>query len=495
VLSAVRILLTLALAIAACNSKKHVPKRADAETAARWHYLIRPSADLQQLEVRTCFAGRVPAALTAQKRISAQALLSARRVRGNEHSEIAHEPDQTDLSLASLEPDDWVVISLDLAAIVERASGGRAVRRLGRDLLISPDFWLWRPSGDLDDAQLTASFELPDGMSATVPWPRRVETGDFHIPSTSFRWGIYGAFGFFAPEVIEVAGSRLRVAILGDDWSVDRNHLREWLQSSARAVSLLYQGFPVEEAQILLIPVPGNEPAFGWTTQGGGPSVSLLTGTTSTPTSLNADWIAVHEMLHLGTPMIEDSANWLSEGLSTYYEPLLRARAGLIDATTAWETLHEGFARGARHGSGRTLRDECAEMDHTHQYWRVYWAGAAIAFIADVELRLRGSSLDEEMRRIRTCCASEPHIFTAGGLFTRYEPPAARTTPAPGGQSHRGLRTVAARYLDDTAFPDVEAAYLALGLEVDAAGKVTFADDARAAAIRKAMTGAPASAE
>ena len=37
---------------------------------------------------------------------------------------------------------------------------------------------------------------------------------------------------------------------------------------------------------------------------------------------------------------------WLSEGTASYYQNVLRARAGILPAEDAWQRMHSGFRRG-----------------------------------------------------------------------------------------------------------------------------------------------------
>ena len=45
----------------------------------------------------------------------------------------------------------------------------------------------------------------------------------------------------------------------------------------------------------------------------------------------------MHELYHLGFPSFQGEGKWLDEGLATYYEPMIRARAGLRTETSLWD--------------------------------------------------------------------------------------------------------------------------------------------------------------
>jgi len=175
---------------------------------------------------------------------------------------------------------------------------------------------------------------------------------------------------------------------------------------------------------------------------------------------------------------------------------VMRARAGLITPDKAWEILHDGFQRGASRGGGRTLTDESRDMDETRAYWRVYWAGAAIALIADVTLRQHGAAptLDAQMRAIRACCLDAPTRWSAEDLLARVAVTGAAPDPTsnpadnPADARPDDLGDIAARYTGTSAFPDLTAAYAALGLRFDADNRLVPAvNDASARALRAAI--------
>jgi hypothetical protein len=477
---------SLCLAIpVACKSEafRALAEAPEKDELTRLRYQFAPGANVSTMTVGVCFEGRVPRFLDAQMPAARSALVAARRSPGN--AELALAADGLDLS--ALAPGDCIELALDLDQAARTSQNRRKLRRHGRDLFVSPDYFLWRPSGSLDQVDITATFELPAGMTAFVPWPRTAPGGAYRVPVTSFHWGIQAALGYFEPETFEIGGARVHVAILGDSWRVERHVLLDWLKDAARAVSLLWDEFPVPEAHVILYPVDSGSVGFGWATRGGGPGIAIGVGKDATAAALRDDWVAVHEMLHLGTPTIEDDSRWLTEGLATYYEPLLRAQAGLLEPHQPWEILHEGFGRGARQGqsSDLTLLEESDAMDQTRRYWRVYWSGAAIALLTDVALRQRGSSLDQELARMRDCCLDSSRALTAEELLR------SSALPAPHGEALPSLAAVAAPFLDSKEFPDLAAAYEALDLSFDSEGKLEPTADQRAGALRASMTARP----
>ena len=233
---------------------------------------------------------------------------------------------------------------------------------------------------------------------------------------------------------------------------------------------------------MLLVPVRGRGRSFGYVMRGGGPSVLMRVGRDVGARALAADWTAVHELIHFGIPQLPVEDAWLYEGLAQYYTAVLRARAGAITPAEAWAELLDGFARGKRAGTGRTLRDESAAMHTTGAYWRVYWAGAALALRADVELRARAEGapgLDEGVRDLRAWCGFDAPEVGAGDVMERIESRAGAPV----------LSRLAAEHLDREAFPETAAMLERLGVRLRAGGTAQL--DARApwADVRRAIMG------
>ena len=449
---------------------------------ARWHYTIKPSADLRTMATRVCFDGRLPERFDAQLPASRRSLVSAHRHPGGEPLTQS----VGGLDISSLKPGDCIDYVLDIDRMESELENQRRMRRVGEEWYISPDYWLWKPIGGREEALLTATIEAPPGVSLSVPWPyhRRGEgSGDdvYRIPETTFKWLIPGALGHFPIDIIDVGGARLRVAIVGARKRAKRKRLLAWITDAASAVALLGGRMPVDTAQIIVLPTPGTRIGFGFATHGGGFTVVIFVGDQITEANLRKDWVAVHEMLHLGMPMLDDESRWLSEGLATYLEPYLRARAGSLPVTEVWEEMHAGFARGRKQVSERTLRADCVEMRENHAYMRVYWSGAAIALIADVTARQNGSSLDREVLALGACCLHAGEILSADDLLARVGEDGALLAPH--------LAAAARPHLDSPRFPDVTAMYRALGLSFDAEGRVTLSSDPVQKALREQLTG------
>jgi predicted metalloprotease with PDZ domain len=118
-------------------------------------------------------------------------------------------------------------------------------------------------------------------------------------------------------------------------------------------------------------------------------------GDAATPADLASNWELVHEMVHLAFPSMRRQA-WIEEGLATYVEPLVRARAGLAPADDIWKWLVSGLPQGQKALTPGGL-------DGARSWAATYWGGALFCFDADVEIRQKSDgkkSLDDALRGI-----------------------------------------------------------------------------------------------
>jgi hypothetical protein len=252
-------------------------------------------------------------------------------------------------------------------------------------VVLSQTQWLWRPDPFPRELDATVRFILPADGQVSLPWP---QSNALYFPNDSaFFTDTYGVFGSFDRQAFSVAGTSIAVARLGDRPSDDE--VRRWLSRAVRTVASVDDRFPRDRLHFVIVPVdsPEEHVAFGMLRRGGGSSILLLPSLDATAGQLEADWVAIHELSHLWLPRLYSEDRWLSEGIATYLQEVLRARCGLQSVERAWTRLHEGFARGRRSGTGRALASESRNMNRTGAYHRVYWAGAAFALEADVRLR------------------------------------------------------------------------------------------------------------
>jgi predicted metalloprotease with PDZ domain len=91
----------------------------------------------------------------------------------------------------------------------------------------------------------------------------------------------------------------------------------------------------------------------------------------------------------------------MQEGLSTYVEPIVRARAGATTEAEVWRRWTGSMVHG-RPGPGDR------GLDETHTWGRTYWGGTLFWFVADVRLR----EATDNARSLRDVLV---HIAATGG--------------------------------------------------------------------------------
>lgn len=362
------------------------------------------------------------------------------------------------------------------------ALGDRAIaRRVGKDVVITHDAWIWRPSRYVEEPLIRARFSLPSSVAVSSPWPALDDgEGELHVPRSTLRRRGYTAFGRFSVRTLELEGGTLHVVVLDGPLDNGQAPLLAWLSRAGDAVTRLYGRFPREHTQVLVQPSPvGTGVRFGWVVRGGGPSVNLIVGrwVDEQSLSLRDEWIAVHEMSHLAIPFVSLGEPWLSEGLATWYQNVLRARAGAISEREAWAELLDGFERGRSSLTGKTLLEDSVAMFETTNFWRVYWAGTALVMLADVEIRRITDgerSLDGALHALSHCCLGTERTIDALTLVDRIDELVGMPVFGPIAREGRA----------DRRFPDTEPLLRALGV-LDAQGRLVLDDDAPLAHIRR----------
>lgn len=276
-------------------------------------------------------------------------------------------------------------------------------RRVG-DATLSPALaWLVHPV-PRTDVPVTVRVKTPDGAQfATGMRPADSSGKRFSFRSFDLDEGSFTAFGPMRRHRIDVPGkasgqrARIDVSILGSaHYAMPDDSLGMWIEEAANVTVPLFGRFPVDESTLFVVPAKGeDEVVFGKVLSLAGASVVVVVGDQLQEAARHKDWVLVHELFHLGFPTFRGEGRWLGEGLATYYEPILRARAG-------WTTEAEVFRQFSRNmPRGQPPRGSNAGLSARDDLDTIYWGGALFCLAADVRIReeTRGKrSLDDVLR-------------------------------------------------------------------------------------------------
>ncbi|WP_027857607.1 M61 family metallopeptidase [Marinobacterium jannaschii] len=443
---------------------------ARAETLHQYHVSFNRS--LSESVTQACFSGEIPAFLVAAD-FKAHRLLQDIRVEGPGRVELKH--GRINLYPAS----DSLCLSIvqSLKPLNLRGNWRNKRRDLFKvkgDLVMPVALWLWRPVRLAADEVIELRFELPQAINVSAPWPQLAQRNHFRINGkTPYNWSGRIAIGAFTPKRLRVAGGDLWVALTGG--LERRRSMLPWLEQAASAVATVYGRFPLDSAQILVIPVGPDKEAVPWAEvqRQGQPAIHFFVDQQRPIQEFRRDWTAAHEFSHLLHPYILRSDAWLYEGIASYYQNIARARAGMLSERQAWQKLYDGFERGRKGLASEMLQDASG-------YMQMYWGGAAIALLADVQLRQRSDnqqSLALMLQQLRQCCGDNPGPWSARHLFRQFD-------------QFSDSRIFSRLYRDQVInrrFPQVARVLNQLGVKVRG-GRVELDNRAPLAGLRRAIT-------
>jgi predicted metalloprotease with PDZ domain len=303
---------------------------------------------------------------------------------------------------------------------------------------------------------------------------RRAEDGTYRLRARELGEASYTAIGAMRKIRVPVADASLDVVMLGAPLAMGDQAAADWVRGGASCVAGLFRRFPVD-ATVFVVPVRGaDEVVFGRVLSLAGASVALLFGADTRVASAHDDWVAVHELFHLGTPSFMGEGHWLEEGLATYYEPILRERAGWMAEPELWRHFVNQMPRGLRKGGTAPSIEERSDIDST------YWGGALFALLADVGIRQesRGTrALDDALREILARVGDATHEARVQD-FLRAGDDATRTSV---------LSRLHASYAVRGEPVDLDALWRSLGIDLGKGGTVSLRDDAPLSSVRKAI--------
>jgi hypothetical protein len=434
-------------------------------------YEFRIDEELALIKARVCFRGQPPPVLVPGMQIGAAHLRRAwvETVRGSRPLPA----DDAHIDLRGIGTATCIGYALELDA--EHPSfGGPLVERRGNAIVTNTTLWLWRPPAFRDIPEMSARFALPADTQVSVPWQR--EGDHYRLDESAFAFYAFAAFGQFEIEHFEAGGARFEVAVLPGLPAATRALVVPWLTNAANMASQAFARFPRRRAQVIVVPSPASdEPVrFGTMNRGGGASAAMRLPVNAQLEPLLRDWVALHEFCHLLHPFVDRESAWLPEGLATYFQEVLRVRAGVQSEQATWQRLYERsqLGRVAEH----SLAEESARMYTNMSFKMVYWAGASFALLADVEIRrqTRGRwSLDGVLAELGKTWAHQREAFSAAEVLDRMD----QVIGAP------VLHTLMTRWVEGPELPSLDALFESLGVQVAPDG-VHYVAGAREAWIR-----------
>jgi hypothetical protein len=189
----------------------------------------------------------------------------------------------------------------------------------------------------------------------------------------------------------------------------------QWITFVAQSLGQVYGRWPRESQLIAVTPIsaPGDDPIpWAQVHRGAIDRVEFFIAPTATPESLTHAWTSYHELAHLLIPYRGWGDTWFSEGLASYYQNLMQARAGILTEQAMWQRLFDGFQRGLadREFQGQTLQVVSDRLRREGGFMRVYWSGAWYFLAADTRLRMQSSgelTLDLALEKLNRCCADQ----------------------------------------------------------------------------------------
>lgn len=451
----------------------------DAAPAPSWTYRVRFEPDLASARVLVTFRGWRPKRLVLTRLDALRALRLDPRPHPDGKPRYRVNPARNGI-IPRIERDgDGVLYEVDFKALAGLTRAEKLTRFVGRDLVTRAGLFLLYPAKWPPHARVRVILELPTGMQAAVGWARDLLASNqqgqpvYVLPPHAMPLHARIAFGRFRPQRVVVPGGDLVYYALDAPRRASDAALATWLRTAMGAVTQLYGKPPVARTHVLvqpLVPGRGRPVVFGRATLSGGPYVHAMLSGTTTDAALPGEWITIHEMLHLGMPVTTLADRWFGEGFVSYYQEIVRARAGLQTPQQAWQTMHGWFERGKRSGGKRTLAEESRLMTNAYAYHRVYWGGAALALQIDTSIRTSTQgrlSLDDVMRHYLAHDVDPGRVVTGEQLMARAD--AFLGTGLFSGHARQALAS--------RAFPALGPTYARLGLQV-LGGRVVLRADA-----------------
>jgi hypothetical protein len=277
---------------------------------------------------------------------------------------------------------------------------------------------------------------------------------------------------------LKIPGATIDVTLPDGPMKLSHDELLGWVKNSASTVADYYGRFPVPHLTLKMRSANGSGIRHGVTYARDGGLILISVGRDADIAATKEDWVLVHEMIHLAFPSMEDDQHWIEEGISTYVEPVARAREGGMAVKEVWGTFVRDMPKGEPGPDDHGL-------DNTHTWGRTYWGGAIFCLLADVRIRERTKNrkgLEDALRGINHGGGNISEDWEIGKTLAMGDKATGTTV----------LRDLYQAMRDKSAPVDLDQLWTKLGIAMKD-GAVAFNDKAPEANIRRAITSAPVS--
>jgi len=278
---------------------------------------------------------------------------------------------------------------------------------------------------------------------------------------------------------LKIAGATIDVTLPEDQLKLSREELLGWVKNSASTVADYYGRFPVPHLTLKIRSTSGSGIRHGVTYARDGGLILISVGRDADIAATKDDWVLVHEMIHLAFPSMDDDQHWIEEGISTYVEPVARARTGGMQVPEVWRTFVRDMPKGEPGPDDQGL-------DKTHTWGRTYWGGAIFCLLADVRIHERTRNhkgLEDALRGINRGGGNINEDWDIQKTLALGDKATGTTV----------LRDLYRAMRDKPAPVDLDQLWIKLGVQMKD-GAIAFDDKAPESNIRRAITAPSATA-
>jgi hypothetical protein len=372
-----------------------------------------------------------------------------------------------------------LVYSVNLDLVATQFDRFDVAARFGKSLVAGASSFLFTPEPHADGVPVSVTVDETPGFATGL----RRGTDGYVIESHELRVATYTTFGARDVRKLDTPGSSLRMALLDGPLALGAERMARWVEIAFGAVKAFYEQAPDSEVLVVIAPLPKQRGVkFGRLLPESAPGIVLLVGETTTERDLAEDWMLTHELFHVGTPSYGAKSGWFDEGLATYFEPLIRARAGLHREQAVWEEFASEMPRGLHALTKIGLAKGESRDD-------IYWGGGLFCLLADVEARRRTDGkkgLEDGLRAVLRAGGNSSVVWALDETLRAMDQ----------GISLPVLGELARRHVDAGASVDFDGLLRELGVVVTKPGRgarpgsratVRLDDSAPLAAVRRAI--------